>query len=1363
MSKFIGTSKSEALNGSVANDSMFGGGGDDTLRGWGGSDSLEGGDGNDLLVSSGKYSVVKGSFTWEKAKAHAEAAGGHLVTMKDSAEGALVARELKAHAQSPTALELTESLWLGAYRAPENSAGVWGYLDGYKWVTDEPFSWAWSQGVFGSRPPEKFPDPMLLQGLRLVGEVLWTDESFGGLANGYIFESPQPASGNSYLLGGAGNDTLQTSDGNDTLNGGNGNDLMFGGEGDDLYVVDSLGDVLLDLGGIDAVQSSVSLELADAFENLSLIGTGSVNATGNALNNLLMGNSGANRLSGGGGADTMIGGAGDDIYVLEDLDCHISETFNGGKDAILFRVYATNYSYSLPENFENLFGDESNGVVDLMNFTAIGNSLPNWIGGFQGEYDLYGGNGDDTLSSRGSIHASLLGGQGNDLYIIDGRGDASLYIVEGLSEGVDTVRVEVANVFELPANVEHLLLESTAKQGLGNSLANRITGNSEANTLDGAAGADTLFGASGDDVYIVDNLGDLVVEKATEGLDLVRSSVSLLLAAQVENVELTGFRAINGAGNALNNRISGNSAANLLDGGSGNDTLMGNQGNDTYIVNSSGDVVAETRDGGVDLVQSSLTHELSANFEDLVLLGVTAIDGTGNSLANRLTGNTASNVLDGKSGSDTLTGGGGNDIYLVDDSGDRVVEIAGQGIDIVRSVVTHSLGANLETLELMGAAVISGTGNSLSNTLQGNSAANRLDGGSGNDLIIGGINDTLVGGDGEDTLSASAGAITVNGGGGSDSLVLNWATPSGSVFEGLGVRTDGKSYSGTYQAKSTRGNVISSAVFSDLEKLFLNGRAIDLFALAVPGVTVRRSSDAGATTEQGGKVQYDVLLNRAPREKVSVVFASTDATEGKVITPVLTFTPDNYSLPQKLVLQGVDDYLNDGDVAFSVTGRITTEDLTYNRVVVPSIGTLNTDDGEDKPIFFPSPQQSNGGVDYLQGKNGDDILYAGGGQDQVMGGRGNDEIYGQEDNDRLLGEDGNDELYGGYGRDTIDGGAGADSLFGEQGLDTLFGGAGNDYLDGGLLNDSMSGGAGNDTYLVDSTGDVINDLGMTTDVDTVQVIQTINYTLPANLENAAITAGGNGNLTGNTLNNGLIGNDGRNVIDGGVGNDRLDGAGGADSLLGGAGNDAFVGGGGNDTMRGGIGVDLADFLAAGVDLRVDLSIGRVTGDGTDLLFDIENILAGDGQDTLLGNAAGNDLDGGAGTDNLNGGGGNDTLAGCFFGANGGRSEIDTLTGGAGNDLFQLGFASGRFYDDGISSNAGRSDYVLITDFTVGQDRLQLDGAAGNYYLGASGVSEVGGIGLYAEQGATDELIAIIRGANATTLTAANTINPAQFV
>jgi Ca2+-binding RTX toxin-like protein len=651
----------------------------------------------------------------------------------------------------------------------------------------------------------------------------------------------------------------------------------------------------------------------------------------------------------------------------------------------------------------------------------------------------------------------------------------------------------------------------------------------------------------------------------------------------------------------------------------------------------------------------------------------------------------------------------------------------------------------VENLILSGSAAINGTGNALANSITGNAGANFINAGAGND-----------------TVNAGTGVDRVTGGAGSDLLSIDWRNFSGANITNS-VSLDGGTgiYKGTYTAKNSSGAVLSSVDFDGIEQLNLNGNDIDLKALIdVPaGVTIKRLSNGTTTTEQGGVVEYSVVLNKAPRYNVTVNFTGTDSTEGKVNTPSLTFTAANWSTPQVLTIQGVDDYLDDGNVAFSVNGKIVTDDLNYNRITIPAINLINNDDGEDTPLNI----QGTPGVDYLTGMNGDDRIYGAGNQDEIRGGRGNDRIYGEQDDDRLFGEEGNDKLYGGYDDDTLDGGNGNDELYGEQGLDTLLGGAGNDILDGGIEADSMVGGTGNDTYYVDNAGDKINDLGATTDVDTVIVTQTITYTLAANIENASVTStAGNGNLTGNALNNGLTGNDGRNVLNGGTGNDSLDGGAGSDSLLGGTGNDAFEGGAGNDTMRGGEGVDVADFVAAGLDISIDLTTGRATGDGTDLIFDIENILTGEGDDKLTGSAGANDLDGGAGTDSLNGGAGNDTLAGCFFGANGGGNEIDTLVGGSGADLFQLGWSGGRFYDDGTNSNAGRTNYALITDFTVGTDRLQLDGSASGYYIGASGVTGVSGEGLWAEQGATDELIAIIRSANTTALNAANIVNTGLF-
>lgn len=117
----------------------------------------------------------------------------------------------------------------------------------------------------------------------------------------------------------------------------------------------------------------------------------------------------------------------------------------------------------------------------------------------------------------------------------------------------------------------------------GGTAADILIGNTGNNVLDGGRGADLLQGLGGNDTYIVDNIGDRVSEGAGGGTDLVKSSVSITLGANVENLTLTGSANINGTGNSLANRLTGNAGANTLNGGSGNDILWGKAGQDTFV------------------------------------------------------------------------------------------------------------------------------------------------------------------------------------------------------------------------------------------------------------------------------------------------------------------------------------------------------------------------------------------------------------------------------------------------------------------------------------------------------------------------------------------------------------------------------------------------------------------------------------------------------------------------------------------------------------------------------------------------------------------------------------------------------------
>jgi VCBS repeat-containing protein/ELWxxDGT repeat protein len=322
--------------------------------------------------------------------------------------------------------------------------------------------------------------------------------------------------------------------------------------------------------------------------------------------------------------------------------------------------------------------------------------------------------------------------------------------------------------------------------GLGNDA---LTGGQQSDTLyggggndrlNGGLGADTMDGGAGTDTFVVDNAGDVVVERAGEGTDTVEASVSYALSDDVENLTLTGTDDITATGNSGANIITGNAGNNSLVGNGGADTLIGGAGDDIYTVSDSSTVIVEAVGGGNDILKSSVSYVLGAgvDVETSRLIGTGNINLTGNADHQILIGNTGNNVIDGGGGGDRMKGGAGDDTFIVRSAADVIVEIAGDGDDTVKAGASYTLGAvaqieHLTTIDALATSAINLTGNDYSHDIQGNAGVNVLTGGSGNDTISGnGGADTLVGGAGDDiyAVTDSSTVIVESVGGGNDTI-----------------------------------------------------------------------------------------------------------------------------------------------------------------------------------------------------------------------------------------------------------------------------------------------------------------------------------------------------------------------------------------------------------------------------------------------------------------------------------------------------------------------------------------------------------------------------------------------------------------
>tara|TARA_R110000868_G_scaffold150689_1_gene374141 strand:- start:31332 stop:37586 length:6255 start_codon:yes stop_codon:yes gene_type:complete len=320
---------------------------------------------------------------------------------------------------------------------------------------------------------------------------------------------------------------------------------------------------------------------------------------------------------------------------------------------------------------------------------------------------------------------------------------------------IDVTDVKAADTMGLSAADDHFTYNSALT-------FDRIDGMSGMDSLDVVAPSVSI-GTDGA-AFTIDLSNDNLAEFSAvnvEYLNVAGSSVTVTAdlsgtALGLGEVTINGTAeadSLNGAlagaalklsGGAGADQLTGGSAADVLDGGTGDDSMTGGAGDDLYFVDSSGDTVFEGSAGGTDTVSTTLaSFTLASNFDNLIYTGTKAFTGTGNATDNVLTGSSGADRLDGLGGLDVMRGGLGSDTYIVESSGDVVVELADQGIDRVLSQTSYTLSDNVENLQLTTSKAINGTGNALANVIQGNAGINLLDGRGGMDTLTGGAGNDI--------------------------------------------------------------------------------------------------------------------------------------------------------------------------------------------------------------------------------------------------------------------------------------------------------------------------------------------------------------------------------------------------------------------------------------------------------------------------------------------------------------------------------------------------------------------------------------------------------------------------------------------
>jgi Ca2+-binding RTX toxin-like protein len=1103
--------------------------------------------------------------------------------------------------------------------------------------------------------------------------------------------------GTNIVLGGLGADTMVAGFGNDLLDGGDGADSMAGGYGDDTYVVDNLRDRISENAagwGTDTILLRLARFSLAGLQVENVIGDmpdQAFSITGNTLANVLTGADLADSLAGGANADTLNGldgqdsldgGTGNDL--LDGGGGH--DTLVGGSGADLLRGDGQAFDgLEEVEWSEGPFAGIDVGNRATPSFTDLDGD---------GDLDLVAGANDGTLrayqrAADGSFtpmdgasgrpanpFAGIDVGYNSSPSFTDLDGDGDLDLVVG--ENYGTLRA-----YQRAADGSYTPMDGASGRP-ANPFAGIDVGNSSApifTDLDGDGDLDLVVG---------ENYGTLrAYQRAADG----------------------SFTPMDGASGRPANPFAGidvgygsSPSFTDLDGDGDLDLVVGEYFGTLRAYQRAADGSFTPMDGasgrpanpfaGIDVGYRSTPSFADLDGDGMLELVVGEFSGTLRIFAqpmwqDSLVGGTGNDTLDGGRGADTMAGGTGNDSFYVDNAGDVVQEVAGQGTDtILLRLGDYTLsGTSIENLTGAADRAFFVLGSSLNNVLTGAAQADTLNGDAGNDTLNGSAgSDSVVGGIGNDQLDGGADADTLSGSAGNDVL--------------LG------------------GNGADWASYAELTAASQ--------AVTVNLTTGRATGAAGNDTLTG----IENILGGA----------GNDTLLGDALANILSGGAGNDSLAGGAGL----DWVSYAEL--TLASQAATVDLVAGRATsAAGIDTLSgienilTGAGNDSLLGdgFANTLDGGAGADTMAGGIGNDVFIVGDGDLVVeLDAQGTDTILLRRASFDMntafvenvtsnmaglafsvIGNTLANGLTGGSRADTMDGAANNDTLNGGAGNDSLIGGLGNDRLDGGADDDTLSGGAGNDNLIG----------GFGRDWATYADLTLTNQAITINLVTGRATgAAGSDTLSGI-----------ENILSG-AGNDSLLGDSLANYLMGGAGNDRVVGGDGDDTLSPGLGhdsilggndidwVSYADLTAASQAITINLVTGLVTGAaGNDTLSGIEVAFAGAGNDSLLAGAQ----DSGA----LYGAAGQDTLRGDI-------GQYTKLYGGANADLLLAGsgvshYLIGQAGNDTLVAGAGANHYLLGYDFEV-FGLGSFDDAGADSLVGGSGLNQY----LYGQAG-NDTLVA----------------------